>query len=449
MPHVALIAMSGFRVRERRMLELGMQLPGLAARAAAVGALPSLGLLTLAGMLPQGWTASFHEVPSPCDDAALSALVRDVAAAQPTLAAISTMTASALDAYRAGDALRAQGIPVAFGGLHASMEPQATLQHADSVCIGEGEPVWHNMLRDASNNCLHPIYRAADTGNFDLSRSPLPDWSLISKAASRPRFTLQTARGCPFACDFCGASRLLGSFREKPIARIRAELDAIVRIKPRAAIELADDNTFAGKRDPHEFLAAFKDCGVRWFTECDWRIGERPELLRELASSGCVQVLVGVESLSTHYNGFGAKRAPLPRVMDSLRRVQDAGVAVIGCFVVGGDEDTLETIHSLGEWLCDCELADIQITMQTPFPGTPLRSKLEQQHRLLTDRCWDACTLFDVAYQPANMSVQELESAFRNVVAMVHAPTLAAKRDELRRQIWSRRYDPLATSMTT
>ena len=56
MPHVSMVAMSGFRVREREMIALGMQLPGLAARAGAVAALPALGLLTLAGMTPENWS---------------------------------------------------------------------------------------------------------------------------------------------------------------------------------------------------------------------------------------------------------------------------------------------------------------------------------------------------------------------------------------------------------
>ena len=64
MPHAALVAMSGFRVREREMLALGMALPGLAGRAAAIGALPALGLLTLAGMTPEPWTWPFL-FPSP------------------------------------------------------------------------------------------------------------------------------------------------------------------------------------------------------------------------------------------------------------------------------------------------------------------------------------------------------------------------------------------------
>jgi radical SAM superfamily enzyme YgiQ (UPF0313 family) len=433
MPHVALVAMAGFRVREREMLALGMSLPGLAQRAGAVGALPSLGLLTLAGMTPGEWSVSLHEAPSPCNGSSQLALVNEIARQRPTLVAISTMTASVLGAYALADLLRASGMQVVLGGLHASTMSQEAALHADAVVIGEGEPTWLHVLADAQRRELRPTYRSDEL--FDLAKSPQPRLELLAGSA-RPRFTLQTSRGCPFACEFCGASRLLGAFREKPVAQVERELAAIVAKQPRAHIELADDNTFAGKRDASELLAAFERAGVRWFTECDWRIGERPELLAKLAHSGCVQVLVGVESLMMNFSGMGAKRAPLPRVMDALMRVQEAGIAVIGCFVVGGDDDTLESIHALG----DAPFADVQLTVQTPFPGTALREKLEKSGRILADRSWDACTLFDVAYQPAQMSVADLERAFRNVVAMVHAKEPSSKRNELRQTIWAKRY---------
>jgi len=63
MPHVCMIAMHGFRIRRAEMLALGMTLPGLADRAGALGGLPALGLLTLAGMTPATWDVSYHEAP--------------------------------------------------------------------------------------------------------------------------------------------------------------------------------------------------------------------------------------------------------------------------------------------------------------------------------------------------------------------------------------------------
>ncbi|MCC5785142.1 MAG: hypothetical protein JJU33_00420 [Phycisphaerales bacterium] len=68
MPHVSFAAMSGFRVREEGLAELGMSLPGLQPRARAIAALPPLGLLTLAGMTPDAWSMSLHEAAGVTDD---------------------------------------------------------------------------------------------------------------------------------------------------------------------------------------------------------------------------------------------------------------------------------------------------------------------------------------------------------------------------------------------
>jgi radical SAM superfamily enzyme YgiQ (UPF0313 family) len=171
------------------------------------------------------------------------------------------------------------------------------------------------------------------------------------------------------ACEFCGASRLLGPFREKPLDRIEAELAALRSISRRPLVELADDNSFVGRRSAPDLLNALERADIRYFAEADWRIGERPEVLKRLAASGCVQVLVGLERLRRRYPGMGAKSAELARMQEAVARIQDAGVAVIGCFIVGGDGEDAESLHDLGEFLLESPLADVQLTLQTPFPG--------------------------------------------------------------------------------
>jgi radical SAM superfamily enzyme YgiQ (UPF0313 family) len=430
MPHLTLVALSGFRVRERDMLALGMSLPGLQQRAQAIGALPSLGLLTLAALTPEPWTVSYHD---PC--AVTDGIVGAILAEHPTLVGISALTASIEEAYRLADTLRESGIAVVLGGLHVTACPAEAEAHA-AVVIGDGEPVWAQVLADAHADRLRPRYRAAQP--FDLRTAPVPRFALLADRP-RARYTLQTARGCPMACDFCGASRLLGPYREKPAAAVARELEAIRAVAARAYIELADDNTFAVRRDAPDLLDVLERSGVRYFTEADWRIGERPEILERLAPSGCVQVLVGVESLAPRYRGMGSKSAALGRVMDALGGLQDSGVAAIGCFIVGGDGEDLESMAALGEFLLDCPLADIQLTLQTPFPGTALHDRLAREGRLLTERGWSAYTLFDATHRPDRLSVEQLESGFRNLVRMVFAEEPSRRRAEIRRQIWSRR----------
>jgi radical SAM superfamily enzyme YgiQ (UPF0313 family) len=429
MPHVVFVPLSGMRVREEELLALGMTLPGLQPRARAIGQLPALGTLTLAGMTPSHWTCIYHEAAS-VDDA----LVEALAAEKPDLIAVSALTASVAEAYRLGGMLRRVGLRTVLGGLHATACPDEVGHFFDAVVVGEGESVWPAVLQDAETGRLRPRYHARQA--FALTNAPMPRFDLLGDKP-RPRYTLQTQRGCPLACEFCGASRLLGSFQEKPAANLVRELRAIEAVSPAPLLELADDNTFAGNGDRTAFLDALASSGARWFTENDWRLGERPELCRAIAAAGCVQVLVGLESLARPPGGMGAKNADWPRMLDAIAVIQDAGVAVIGCFIVGCDGETQDSLDRLAEFILASPLADVQITLQTPFPGTPLYRRLRRDGRLLPGRDWSFYTLFDVTYQPDGLTVAELEAGFRRLVGAVFAPEPTRRRQALRRAIWN------------
>ncbi|MFO0808253.1 MAG: cobalamin-dependent protein [Gemmataceae bacterium] len=428
MPHVSYVPFTGFRVREEAMRELGMTLPGLKRRADAIAQLPALGLLTLAGLTPPNWTCSYHDA-----DRSHEALAETLADERPTLVAVSALTASIDEAYRFSDCLCRRDIRVVIGGLHTTACPEEAQRHCDAVVVGEGEPVWLDVLADAERGTLQPLYKSRQP--FDLAQSPLPRFDLLGDRP-RPRLTVQTQRGCPLACEFCGASRLLGPHRAKPVDNLRRELAAITAMGPHPTLELADDNTFVDRPDAVELLAAFGEADARYFTEVDWRLGERPDLLAALAASGCVQVLIGIESLVIRCPGMGPKLAELSRVADAIGAIQDAGVAVIGCFIVGCDGETQKSIDRLVRFVLDSELADVQLTLQTPFPGTALYQRLRRQGRLLPERGWSYHTLFDVTYQPDAMTVPDLELAFRGLVREVFAPAPTARREAIRRRVW-------------
>ena len=431
--HVTFVSFVGLRVRERELLALGITLPGLGDRKAAVAQLPALGLLTLAGMMPAGWTCSYHEADQ-WDDAFLDQIVAE----RPALVAVSALTAGVLEAYAFCAELRKRDVQTVLGGLHATACPAEAAQYSTAVVAGDGEAVWHRLLADANEGCLGGVYQSSEA--FDLRNSIPPRFDLVARP-SRSRFTIQTQRGCPFACEFCAASRLLGGFREKPAHLIRNEMTVLKTVVTHPVVELADDNTFAGTRDVEELLSVFSDAGVRYFTESDWRIGERPEVLKKLAASGCVQVLIGIESLVHVYRGFGQKRAAVHRIMAAIEAIQDHGVAVIGCFVIGGDGETAASLAKLTQFIIDSPLADVQVTLQTPFPGSPLRQKLSRAGRLLADRNWSYYTLFDVTFAPDQLSVVELERGFRDLASVVYSASQNDRRFGIRRKIWSKARD--------
>ncbi len=180
----------------------------------------------------------------------------------------------------------------------------------------------------------------------------------------------------------------------------------------------------------------FTGRGVRYFTECDWRLGERPQSLRALAASGLVQVLMGVESLAFRFPGMGAKQAELDRIVDAAVAIQDHGIVVNGCFIVGADGETDASLDRLAQFLANAPFAEVQVTLQTPFPGTALYERLQRDDRLLADRNWSHYTLFDVTFRPDRFSVAELEAGFARVLATAFGRDAAARRAAIRRRVW-------------
>src|SRR5688500_1923602 len=131
---IGLLAMSGVRAHDPRLLGLGLTLPGFVERSRTIASLPSLGLLYLAACTPPGHELRYFEAESDGTEPA------EVYACD--LVAISTFSAQVLEAYAIADRLRRTGVKVAMGGLHVSVRPLETLGHADYVIVGEGENVW-------------------------------------------------------------------------------------------------------------------------------------------------------------------------------------------------------------------------------------------------------------------------------------------------------------------
>jgi radical SAM superfamily enzyme YgiQ (UPF0313 family) len=97
------------------------------------------------------------------------------------------------------------------------------------------------------------------------------------------------------------------------------------------------------------------------------------------------------------------------RYLEAIERIQSNGIAVNGCFIVGLDGDTPGIFNDIRDFIEKSKLLEVQVTVLTPYPGTRLHKRLEYEGRLLRDRYWDRCTMFDINLKPKNMSVEELE----------------------------------------
>ncbi|MBM3834880.1 MAG: radical SAM protein [Verrucomicrobia bacterium] len=430
---IGFIAMSGVRAHNEELTKLGLTLPGFVDRNRIIASMPSLSLLTLAGLTPEKFDVEYREI---ADLRTAGALPEDY-----DLVAISTFTAQLHEAYSVADFYRSKNIPVVMGGLTVLSLREEAKEHCASVVVGEGEPLWPEVLADFERGALKPLYVQAAPGSFNLRDAPMPRFDLLDPAKYN-RITVQTSRGCPHKCEFCASSILLTpKYKLKPVDKVIAEIQAIKRIWPRPFIEFADDNSFVNYRHYKELLRRLTKEKLRWFTEADLNVAKDDELLGLMRDSGCQQILIGLESprrpsLQKVELNSNWKARQQDHYKAAIAKIQSYGITVNGCFILGLDGDTPEIFDDVLTFVRDSGLYEVQITFLTAFPGTPLYDRLKREGRIIRDKAWELCTLFDINLTPKNMSVDQLQRGFLGLAETLYsAEETNARRRKFKRML--------------
>ena len=414
---VGLIAMSGVRAYNEELTKLGLTLPGFVDRNKIIASLPSLGLLTLAGMTPEDVDVEYREIADIKD-------VRELPGPF-DMVALSTYSAQVFEAYELSRRYREKGVKTVIGGPHVTCLLEEAKEFCDAVVAGEGEATWLEVLSDCREGTLKPFYTSFDK-NFDLRDAPMPRFGLLDPGKYN-RLTVQTSRGCPHQCEFCAASLLISRhYKQKPAAKVIREIQEIKKIWGKPFIEFADDNTFINKEYWKGLLKELRDEDVRWFTETDVSVAGDEGLLDLMRESGCQQVLIGLESPSKKdLDGLELSSNWKMKQRDTYRQaidtIQSHGITVNGCFILGLDGQDQGIFDEVWEFVKESGLYEVQITVMTAFPGTPLYRRLVREGRVVKENAWERCTLFDVNFQPKAMSVKELERGFRDLAEKVYS----------------------------
>lgn len=286
------------------------------------------------------------------------------------LVGFTVLTPQAPWVYKMADRLMALGKKVVLGGIHVTALPDEARRHADSIVLGEAEKVWKELLNEAEDDRLKPVYE----GEFpDLFVLPRPVTNLWNTNYVYGYF--QTSRGCPFTCTFCSVHKFFGgNVRVRPIHEVVEEVSA----SKRRLFWGIDDNIWGA--DVERSVELYREMsrnikGKWWFGSGDLKSVQHPrshELLKYARKAGLTAVLVGWESNNmASLEEYKAVTKQGRKRRDAIKKIRDYGIEVMLFIMVGGRLDIKEDFNEILK-LCDELKVSAHPVMTTPFPETDL-----------------------------------------------------------------------------
>jgi len=342
---------------------------------------PPLGLLTVAGMLPESWELKLVDMN-------IGDLTqRDLKWADCAL--VSAMVIQRDSAKAVIRRCKDAGLTVIAGGPIFSTEHER-FDEVDHFVLGEAEASLPQLLQDLEKGQAKRMYSASEFP--DLTRTPIPRWDLVDPRRYSSR-NIQYSRGCPHACDFCAVTQLFGHrWRTKSAEQIIAELDSLYEIGWRGTVGFVDDNLIGNKKKLKEELlpAIIKwrrgKWGMTFSTQVTINLADDPVLMAQMVRAGFDTVFVGIESVNDESLNECNKRQNEGRdFLEDVRRMQRAGLVVQGGFIVGFDHDTPAVFERLTRFIQQSGIATAMVGMLQAPSGTRLYQRLQREGRIRQD----------------------------------------------------------------
>jgi radical SAM superfamily enzyme YgiQ (UPF0313 family) len=360
---------------------------------------PPLGLATLAAYLSPDDQAAIvdeHVEPLRIDDA-------------PDLVVIQVYITNAYRAYRIADSYRARGICVALGGLHVTSLPGEAAAHADAIVLGPGEQTFPRFLADFRAGCAVPVYRSA--AGRTLDRIPPIRRDLITRRNYLVPNSIVVTRGCPQHCDFCYKDAFFSGGRSFYTQRVDDALAEIARL-PGRHLYFLDDHLLGDARFAADLFSGMRGMNRLFQGAATVDSILRGDLIERAADAGLRSLFVGFETLTPGNLQRSGKRQNLGRDYSAVAaRLHSLGIMINGSFVFGMDDDEGDVFRRTVDWAIAHGITTATFHIQTPYPGTGLHARLEQQGRITT-RNWDLYDTRHVVYRPARLDPERLKQGY-------------------------------------
>jgi len=377
---------------------------------------PPLGLLTIAAMLPGSWERKLVDlnVEALKDDEVLWA----------DMVFIGAMSVQSESASRVAEQCKRLGRKIVAGGPLFTADPQEWM-HIDHLVLNEAEITLPLFLSDLEKGCPRKVYQSEEFADIQLT--PPPDYSLIN-VAHYAHLSLQYSRGCPFDCEFCEITALLGrKVRLKTTRQVLQELEIIYHTGYRGSLFFVDDNFIGNRRRlKQDLLPAI----ARWMrdrsypftftTEASIDLSDDEELMNAMASAGFEKVFVGIETPDEESLKECNKKLNTGRnLLESVGIIQAAGIEVLAGFIVGFDSDTSSIFQRQVDFIQQSGIITAMVGLLNAPSRTRLYKRLKKEGRILQTNDGNN-TNYSINFIP-KMNEEELLDGYQSILINIYS----------------------------
>ena len=376
---------------------------------------PPLGLLTVSSLLPENWEKKLIDLNIE------KLKTKDILWADYIfIGAMGIQYNSTIDVI---ERCKSHNKKIVAGGPLFT-EDYEKFENVDHLVLNEAEITLPLFLQDLESGKAKKIYQTTEFA--EIKESPTPDYSLIkfSKYSSK---SIQYSRGCPFNCEFCDITALLGhKSRIKSTQQIITELQNLYDLGWRANIFFVDDNFIGNKHIlKTELLPALIDWmqahnnPFTFSTEASINLSDDPELMKLMTQASFSAVFIGIET--PQESGLEECNKVQNRnrnLIDCVKKVQQAGIEVHGGFIVGFDSDSPNIFKQQIDFIQESGIISAMIGLLNAPTKSKLYQRLKNEGRILSKMSGDN-TDSSTNIIP-KMNIAELKLGYQKVIRGIY-----------------------------
>ncbi len=378
-------------------------------------AVPPLGLITVSAMLPKNWQKKLVDLNIE------SLENKDLEWADYVFVSGMYVQKQSVNEIL----LRCKDYPVKIiAGGPLFTQDYENYPQIDHFIINEAEITMPKFLADLESGQVKRIYQTDEYA--DLSTTPAPDYHLL-KMDEYAFMSFQVSRGCPYNCDFCEITALLGrKVRTKSKTQILNELETLYKLDWRGTVSVVDDNFIGNKKFiKKDLLPAM----IEWMKRHEYpfkfsaqtsiNLADDRQLLNMMCKTGFNSTFIGIETpLEESLHSCHKVQNENRDLLESVKQIQNSGIQVSGGFIVGFDSDNPSVFQRQVDFIQKSGIVSAMVGLLNAPKDTQLYKQMKKENRLTVDSTGNN-TDFTMNFVP-KMNKQKLLEGYRHIISNIY-----------------------------